>query len=436
MTDITWTNTRVRLGDLKPWADNPRMSSMAQARRLLKSFETFGQVQTIAIGPDYEVYDGHQRLSALLTLYEGRPEPYLIDARQASRELSDAERRELVVSLHAGAVGSWDWDRVSAWDASELQGWGMDKDLLKAWNNDANNLKELLKSEAPTADAEPQTDRAAELLEKWQCKPGDLWTLGEHRLLIGDCTDPENIKRLFGDEKADCVFTSPPYAVGVDYGETYEDTIDNLRAMLPKLSRLWLDVVTDGGFAVVNFGDIVSASKIVGTDEPCEYPMAFEYFPVFRADGWLLWTRRIWCKPGAGTGSMQCISSNRAATNWEHVWTFKKPGGKPMFTKQTTGDYPSQNGWFDSSHDEGLAIGLKTHGAGMPPLPAMYSISNHSLDGGIVFEPFLGTGTTMVSAQNLSRKCYATEISPSFAALSLERMSAAFPHLDIHRLDA
>jgi DNA modification methylase len=431
MSEITWTNTRVRLGDLKPWDQNPRMSSKAQARRLLQSFDKFGQVQTVAIDPDCNVLDGHQRLSALLTIHGAG---YELDARQASRELSDAERRELVVSLHAGAVGSWDWDRVSSWDASELQGWGMDKDLLKAWNNDANNLKELLKSEAPTADAEPQTDRAAELLEKWECKPGDLWSLGDHKLLIGDCTDSENIKRLFGDEKADCVFTSPPYAVGVDYGETYEDTIDNLRAMLPKLSRLWLDVVTDGGFAVVNFGDIASGRNVANSDEPCEYPMALEYYPVFRADGWLLWSRRVWCKPNARVNSLWCIGSNRAATDWEHLWTFRKSG--EAIVKRVDGEYRSSLGWFETNQDKQGVEKKETHGAGMPILTAQKMVAIHSRENAVVFEPFLGTGTTMVAVENLGRKCYATEISPSFAALSLERMATAFPALDIHRLDA
>jgi hypothetical protein len=151
MSDIVWRNITVRLGDLKPWADNPRMSTKAQARRLLASFDKFGQVQTVAVDPDCNVLDGHQRLSALLTIHGDK---YEIDARQASRPLTEQERRELVVSLHAGAVGSWDWERVSSWDAGDLQGWGMDKDLLKSWNNDANNLKELLKSEqADGADA-------------------------------------------------------------------------------------------------------------------------------------------------------------------------------------------------------------------------------------------------------------------------------------------
>jgi hypothetical protein len=146
MSDIIWTNVRVRLGDLKPWASNPRQSSKAQARRLLASFEKFGQVQTVAIDPDCNVLDGHQRLSALLTIHG---DGYELDARQSNRALTDAERRELVVSLHAGAVGSWDWNAISGWNSEELQSWGMDGDLLRNWNLDALNLREMIGSDNP-----------------------------------------------------------------------------------------------------------------------------------------------------------------------------------------------------------------------------------------------------------------------------------------------
>ena len=177
MADLSWTNIKVRLGDLKPWAQNPKYSTKAQAQRILDSFRKFGQVQTVAIGPGCEVYDGHQRLSALLTLHGS---DYELDARQSNRALTDQERKELVITLHTAAVGSYDWEAIANGWASpdELQGWGMDKDTLKGWNNDANNLKELLKAEQPTVDAEPQVDRAAELLEKWQVKAGDLFGLG------------------------------------------------------------------------------------------------------------------------------------------------------------------------------------------------------------------------------------------------------------------
>ena len=146
---ITWTNCRVKLGALKPWAQNPRYSTKAQARRILQSLADFGQVQTVAIGPEAEVYDGHQRLSALLTLHGA---DYELDARQASRPLSDGERRALVVALHAGALGAWDWDALAAWDPAELRAGGMDAELKQQWDVDALNLRELLTAQSAEED--------------------------------------------------------------------------------------------------------------------------------------------------------------------------------------------------------------------------------------------------------------------------------------------
>ena len=150
MSNLTWSNDTVRLGELKPWAGNPRLSTKAQAKRLIESWREFGQVETIAIGPCNEVYNGHQRLSALLTVY-GRD--YAIDVRRASRELSEDERRKLTIMLHAGAVGSWNWDSLSAWDAAQLGDWGMDADTLEGWRRDTAALTQLVESEVP--DFEP-----------------------------------------------------------------------------------------------------------------------------------------------------------------------------------------------------------------------------------------------------------------------------------------
>jgi hypothetical protein len=166
MSEITWTNTRVRLGDLKPWADNPRMSTKAQARRLLASFDKFGQVQTVAVDPDCNVLDGHQRLSALLTIHGDK---YEIDARQASRQLTEQERRELVVSLHAGAVGSWDWDKVSGWSAPELMEWGMNDETLNAWGKDYSNLKDMLQSEQPVPEFKEYDEDIEKDVEYIEC---------------------------------------------------------------------------------------------------------------------------------------------------------------------------------------------------------------------------------------------------------------------------
>jgi hypothetical protein len=93
---------------------------------------------------------------------------------------------------------------------------------------------------------------------------GDMFTLGDHVLLCGDSTNPADVARVMGGQRADCVFTSPPYGVGIEYGG-YVDTLDNLRAMLPTLAVQWCDVVVDGGFAVVNFGDILSGKDAAGS---------------------------------------------------------------------------------------------------------------------------------------------------------------------------
>jgi len=426
----------VKATDLIPDVRNANKGTQRGLALLDKSLRELGAGRSILVDKHGRVIAGNKTLQAAVDI--GLEDMILVPS-DGSR-LVAVQRTDLDLETDANARQlAWADNRVGEldldWDVTKLLediGAGMDLDgMFKP-----DELEELLRNaglQPEPVDAEAQVDKAEELRVKWGVALGDLWRIGEHRLVCGDCTDRVVVERVMGGERADCVFTSPPYAVGVDYGE-YQDTIENLRVMLPKVAELWRDcVVRDGGFAVVNFGDIVSASKIVGTDGPSEYPMALEYWPIFRAAGWVLWSRRIWCKPGAGTGSMQCISSNRAATNWEHLWTWRIAGPQ-MFTKQTTGKYPSQNGWIDSSHGEGLAVGLKDHGAGMPPLPAMFSVANHSLSGGIVHEPYCGTGTTMVACQNLGRRCRACEISAGYVAVALERMATAFPGIAIERL--
>lgn len=275
----------------------------------------------------------------------------------------------------------------------------------------------------------PQDDVVPDPPKKAKTKTGDLYILGDHRLLCGDCTKKEDVEKVMDEKKADCVFTSPPYAVGVDYG-SYKDTIENLRIMLPMIASLWKKILHKGGFAVVNFGDILSGRYIADSQTPCEYPMALEYWPVFRSAGYVLWARRVWCKPGAAVGSSRhCINTNRAACNYEHVWTWKLPGVPPV-NEQISGMWPSQGGWFDTSHDGRLDIGLNVHGAGMPVAVASRSITWHSKEQHIIHEPFAGTGTTLIAAEKLNRRCYGIEIDPAYCDVIVKRFAAFQGHAD------
>jgi len=141
MGDLTWHNDRVRLRDLKPWEHNPRQMTKRAAQRLLDSWRDYGQVHLIVVGPDNEVYDGHQRLSALKALYG---EDYEVEVRRASRSLTDDERKRLIVLLHAGAVGQWDWDVLNKWGDKQLIDWGLDRDTLASWRLDVANLWSIL----------------------------------------------------------------------------------------------------------------------------------------------------------------------------------------------------------------------------------------------------------------------------------------------------
>jgi hypothetical protein len=127
MSDIIWTNVTRNLGELSPWPRNPRQIKTDQAKRLAQSFDEFGQVEMIAIGPSNEVYNGHQRLNVLMS--QNGPD-YAVECRQSSRPLTEKEREKLTVFLHKGAAGEWNFDILSEWDVPDLLEWGFDEQDL------------------------------------------------------------------------------------------------------------------------------------------------------------------------------------------------------------------------------------------------------------------------------------------------------------------
>ena len=127
---ITWKNETRILRELNPWKHNPRKINEIQAARLQESFDTFGQVDLIAIGPNNEVYNGHQRLKVLLQ--EHGPD-YEVAVRVASRPLTEKERQKLTALLHKGATGEWDFGILdSEFEMLDLVEWGFDERELTA----------------------------------------------------------------------------------------------------------------------------------------------------------------------------------------------------------------------------------------------------------------------------------------------------------------
>jgi len=156
--EITWTNTKVRLGELVPWSRNPKTISKVHAKRLLEYWDKLGQFQSIAISESGDVYDGHQRLSVLLAAHG---KDYEVDARQSSRLLTEKEREELVIAAHVGTVGQFDWEQLSGWEAQELITWGLDESTLRDWMCDTSALKNLLGSENVEWEGMPEFENSS-----------------------------------------------------------------------------------------------------------------------------------------------------------------------------------------------------------------------------------------------------------------------------------
>jgi hypothetical protein len=134
---ITWTNERRRLRDLVPWDHNPREINKSEAERLGVSRKKFGQVLLLAIGPNNEIYDGHQRKLVWSILPEYGPD-HEVEVRVSSRELTEQERKQLVIYLHRGTNAGWDWEELAnSFELDDLLDWGFSEgELIGDWGEE------------------------------------------------------------------------------------------------------------------------------------------------------------------------------------------------------------------------------------------------------------------------------------------------------------
>ena len=181
-----------QLSELKPAPYNARQSSKEQEKQLQASLQKFGVVEPIIFNKQTGyVVGGHFRLRELTKMGYKEVECVIVD-------LSEDDERELNIRLNAN-TGSWDWDRLAnEWDSEKLTDWGLDIPDFKT--------DQKLEAEEDDFDTTPPEIPITVL--------GDLYEIGEHRLLCGDSTDSDQIAKLMNGQKAELVFTDPPYGNG------------------------------------------------------------------------------------------------------------------------------------------------------------------------------------------------------------------------------
>ena len=178
---MKWTLEKRKISSLREYAKNPRRLSKHDAKHLQESIEKFGQCEPIVINCDDTIIGGHQRLRTLKKLKYKEVEVYVPDS-----PLSEKEVEELNIRLNRNA-GDWDDDMLAnAWNLRDLLDWGFTQDELDV---DLDVLEGTKTDEKEDTIIEPPKNAKTKL--------GDLYELGEHRLLCGDTTIPDDVNRLF-----------------------------------------------------------------------------------------------------------------------------------------------------------------------------------------------------------------------------------------------
>lgn len=204
-TALTWVTEKRHVKDLLPSSYNPRKMTESERRDLEASIKEFGTVVPVVLNTGSRhnsLIGGHQRVAIYADL--GITE---IDAMIPSRELNEREEQTLNLRLNKN-LGSWDENLLKEIDMNLLLEVGFDDEDLQNLFDDIDVLND-----------EFDVEKAIKETKVPRVKPGEIWQLGEHCLLVGDSTDLEQVKKLMGTDLADVIYCDPPYNIGLDYSK-------------------------------------------------------------------------------------------------------------------------------------------------------------------------------------------------------------------------
>lgn len=391
----------MKLSDIKTNPNNPRILKDDKFKRLVKSIEEFPKMmklRPIIVDSNNMVLGGNMRLKALQELkFKEIPGEWV---KQAS-ELTEDEKKRFIIADNVG-FGEWDYDLLaSEWDENDLSDWGLylpvfDSEILEAEEDDF---------EVPEGGIE--TDIVL----------GDLFEIGEHRLLCGDSTDSDSVAKLMNGEKAEISFTSPPYNAGttpteIKMGKTskYANDSDN------KTDSEYLNLLIDFTNNTLLYSDysFVNIQSLSGNKTAL---INFLYnMKSYYAD------TLIWQKQNA----QPAMAENVLNSQFEYIHVFSHKANRAIGTKQFRGTLSNV---LDISKQN--KNGVKEHNATFPIDFAAHFVQNFCDKS--VLDLFLGSGTTMVASHQLNRKCYGMELDPKYCQVIINRMIKLDPTIEIKR---
>ena len=390
----------VSIGQVKPNENNPRIIKDYKFKKLVKSIQDFPQMlqlRPIVVNEDNVVLGGNMRLKACKEA--GLKEVYIIQAK----DLTEEQQKEFIVKDNVG-FGEWDWDILAnEWDVAQLEDWGLDgfpfeEEVLEAKEDDYT---------------EPDKIKVDVVL-------GDLIEIGEHRLLCGDSTDSDQVAKLMNGEKAELLFTSPPYNLGKSVGlrngafkgkdnayDLYEDD---------QTEEDYLSLLKDFHSTSMIYSDVQAINIQSLTNNKVSLIEWLNHFKNHFIDV-LIWNK---------TNPAPAMAEKVVSSAFEFVYLFDSNQNPKRSIRTANFERGKMSNVYTSSvgnnsHTEG------SHGATFPIPLASHYLSNLSHQYSIIYDSFLGSGTTMVAAHQLKRKCYGMELDPKYCQVIIDRM---------HKLDS
>ena len=371
--------------ELIPYSNNPRNNESA-VDAVAASIKEFGFKVPIIIDKDNVIVAGHTRLKAALKI--GLEKVPCIKADDLTPEQLKAFR---LADNKVGELATWDFDKLEE-ELTELDALDLDFTMsdfgFDVSENRGGGSENVIEDDY---DAEPP--------EEPKAKPGDVYALGDHRLICGDSTDIKVVERLMNGERAETVFTDPPYNMHYDGAGIIRETITNVRERIK-------DIVDFDAFSISYLPTLNVGSAFIFTSKD----LIPDYLKIF--DGWKF-NILTWIKtnnpPMTNNVFLPDIEYLLYFHNGKRTWN---NGLKPIDVYRKA---------FFSSRTEGHAEIGDVHPT-MKPIKLIYDklrIATNQDD--IVLDLFGGSGSTMIACEQLGRKCYMCEIDPRYVDVIINR---------------
>lgn len=378
------------ISDLVPDPANARKHTPRNTGMIEKALGEVGAARSIVIDEAGIILAGNATIEAAAAA--GIEKVQVVDADGETiiavrrSGLTDEQKKRLALfDNRAAELADWDVGQLLADYESGLpiNDLWTDEEFSALLEGAADGL---LAGDGNGKDAEPQVDKAKELAEHWGTKTGQVWQLGEHRLVVGDCTDKTVIEVLMRGEQAETLMVDPPFYVREDKWDKFDSD-----ESFVDFTSLWLGLANPIADTVVSF----MADKNV--------PQLF----LAAARVGLPYRRAlIWRKPPGS--QFAGASLDGFWFDFEIIQVFGKPKFEPdKYTKMAVLEHRTITG--------------QEHGCEKPIELLMDLVNGYSTPGGRVIDFFNGTGTTLIACENLNRRCRGVEIDEGYAAVTIQR---------------